>query len=248
MIQEQWYFAGRSLVAAYARWVLKADIQHRSSLPDGAKIFVANHPSTSDPAWITVLVNEQLSILIKDLLFKVPLFGHSLHLSGHIAVSPGNGKGALLEAVKRIQSGRSIVVFPEGEISPRDGGFQRPHTGAARLALLTGAPVVPVGIGLDHKNLRVIPARVKGMLDEGYWYLNGPYAMTVGSSSNFYGDAEDRVQVHTVLEQIMLQVNSLAQDSFARILTARPAQVGVGSMVSLGWQLFGRLFYQLSSI
>ena len=171
-----------------------------------------------------------------------------MHLSGHISVSPDNGKGALCEAVKRIQAGRSVVVFPEGEISPRKGGFQRPHTGAARLALLTGAPVIPVGIGLDPNNLRVIPARVKGMLDEGYWYLNGPYAMTVGSPLNYHGDAEDRVQVLETLNQMMFQVNSLAQDSFARIRTARPAHIGIGSMVGLGWQLFGRLFYRLSSI
>jgi 1-acyl-sn-glycerol-3-phosphate acyltransferase len=247
MIQEQWYFAGRSLVAAYARWILKADIQHKSSIPAGAKIFVANHPSTSDPAWITVLVSEQVSILIKDLLFKIPLFGQSLRFSGHIPVSPENGKAALNQAVARIQAGRSVVVFPEGEISPR-GGYKRPHTGAARLALMTGAPVVPIGIGLDHNNLRIIPARVKGMLDEGYWYLNGPYAMTVGCPFNFQGDAEDRVQVGAVLDQIMHQVNTLALDSFTRVRLARPAQVSVGSMVSVGWQLFGRLFYQLSSI
>ncbi len=248
MIHEQWYFAGRSLVAAYARWILKADIQHRSAIPEGPKIFVANHPSTSDPAWITVLVSEHVSILIKDLLFNVPLFGQSLHFSGHIPVSPKNGRAALDLAVARLQSGRSVVVFPEGEISPLGGGYQRPHTGAARLALLTGAPVIPVGIGLDHKNLRVIPARVRGMLDEGYWYLNGPYAMTVGSSINFQGDAEDRTQVGAALDQIMRTVNILALDSFARVRSARPAHVGVGSMVGLGWQLFGRLFYQLSSI
>lgn len=248
MVREQWYFAGRSLVAAYARWVLKADIQHRSAIPDGPKIIVANHPSTSDPAWITVLVSEQVSILIKDILFKVPLFGPSLRISGHISVSAAGGIAALNQAADRIRSGRSVVVFPEGQISPRDGSFQRAHTGAARLALLTGAPIVPVGIGLDYKNLRIIPALVNGVLDEGQWYLNGPYAMTVGSAVGYQGDSENRDQVHDVLNQIMRQVNFLAQDSFARVRSARPAHLGVGSMVSLGWQLFGSLFYQLSSI
>ncbi len=113
---------------------------------------------------------------------------------------------------------------------------------------MTGAPVIPVGIGLDYKNLRVILARVKGMLDEGFRYLNRPYAMTVGSAINLQGDAEERSQVGAALDQIMRTVNILTLDSLTRVRTARPAHIGVGSMVSLGWQLFGRLFYQLSSI
>jgi len=248
MLQEQWYYAGRSLVALYAQWILKADIQNKVTLPPGPKIMVANHPSTSDPAWVTVLVPEQVSILIKELLFQVPLFGRSLRMAGHIPVVQGNGKNTLLKASQMLASGRSVFVFPEGEISPREGGFQKAHSGVARLAMLTGAPVVPVGIGLDHKFLRTIPAKVHGTLDVGHWYLHGPYAMTVGRPMTFEGDPEDRFTVRNTLDLIMGQVGVLSQESFARVRATRPGRVGVGNMVGLGWQLFGRLFYQLSTI
>jgi 1-acyl-sn-glycerol-3-phosphate acyltransferase len=248
MIHNRWYNLGRSLVAAYTQFVLKADIQRRTILPDGPKIMVANHPSTSDPAYVTVLLEEQISILIKELLFKVPLFGRSLRWSGHIPVIDGDGKNAMQKAVDYLHSGRTIFVFPEGEISPLEGGFRRPHTGVARLALITGAPIIPVGLGLDQSRLREIPAIVDGKLDIGYWYLHGPYAMTVGRPIFFQGDCADHLHVHSVLDQIMRQVNQLAAESFSRVREAQPARVGVGSVVSLGWQLFGRLFYQLSTI
>ncbi len=135
MFQENWYHLGRSLVAEYARWILKADIRQAAPLPEGPKILVANHPSTTDPAWVSVLVPEQATILIKEILFQVPLFGRSLRLSGHIPVGPGTGSRALEKAADLVRAGRTVVVFPEGEISPRKGGFQKAHTGAARLAL-----------------------------------------------------------------------------------------------------------------
>ena len=249
MFQSRWYYLGRSLVETYTQFVLKADIQRKTLLPDGPKIMVANHPSTSDPAYVTVLFEEQVSILIKELLFKVPLFGRSLRWSGHIPVVEGEGQKAMQNAVDLLRAGRSVFVFPEGEISPLEGGFRRPHTGAARLALITGAPVIPVGLGLVHRHLREIPAIVDGKLDVGYWYLHGPYAMTVGRPLFFQGDSADRQHVHGVIEHIMHQVGLLAAESFSRARAAQPDHhVGVGSVVSLGWQVFGRLFYQLSTI
>jgi 1-acyl-sn-glycerol-3-phosphate acyltransferase len=248
MHQQRWYYLGRSLVAAYTQYILKADIQYKATLPDGPKILVANHPSTSDPAFVTVLLEEQISILIKELLFKVPLFGRSLRWSGHIPVVEGEGKQAMQSAVEYLRAGRSIFVFPEGEISPLEGGFRRAHSGAARLALSTGAPVIPVGLGLVPGRLREIPAIVDGKLDVGYWYLHGPYAMTVGRPLFFQGDSSNQTHVHEVIDQIMHQVSLLAADSYSRARAAQPAALGVGSVVSLGWQLFGRLFYQLSTI
>jgi 1-acyl-sn-glycerol-3-phosphate acyltransferase len=248
MFQEHWYHLGRSLLAEYARWILKADIRQAAPLPEGPKILVANHPSTTDPAWVSVLVPEQATILIKEILFQVPLFGRSLRLSGHIPVGPRTGSQALEKAADLVRAGRTVVVFPEGEISPRAGGFQKAHTGAARLALMTGAPVIPVGIGLDDRHICVIPARIKGVLDVGYWYLHGPYAMTTGKPLRFSGNVEDRAQVHHALDEIMDRITHLSFESSQRVRASQPTGFGPGNLVGLSWQLFGSLFYRLSSI
>src|SRR5512144_1984932 len=95
MLQNTWYQMGRSIVDLYVRFVLKADIHQPTPLPKGAKIIAVNHPSTSDPAFVTVLTREQSTILIKETLFNVPLFGRSLRMAGHVPVVAGNGRAAL---------------------------------------------------------------------------------------------------------------------------------------------------------
>lgn len=210
MFQKIWYMIGRAAVNYYVRHILRADIQHEYPLPDGPKIIAVNHPSTSDPAYVTALFTEQTSILILETLFKVPVFGRSLRMAGHIPVVPGSGRDALEEATRLLKAGRTVIIFPEGVISPA-AGMHKGHTGVARLALSTGAPVVPVGISLDPAQIRMVQTKVEGKMEPGAWYLHGPYAMTVGTPSTYHGDANDHEQVRGVTGQIMQGIAVLKQ-------------------------------------
>lgn len=231
MLQQVWYQIGRWLVTFFVRCILRADVRQSRALPRGAKILIANHPSTSDPAYVTVLLREQASILIKDTLFAVPLFGRSLRLAGHVPVAAGHGCAALDEAIRLVRSGRTVILFPEGEISPA-GGFHPAHSGAARLALATGVPVIPVGISLDPRKIRWLSSRVNGQAELGAWYLQGPYAMTVGSALVFSGSPEDHDLVRHVTRQMMQQIVALSQHSALRLTHANAARP-VGSAVHL---------------
>jgi 1-acyl-sn-glycerol-3-phosphate acyltransferase len=228
MLQKIWYALGRGLVIFFSHVMLKMDVHWKAPRPRGPLILAANHPSTTDPAFVTTLVKEQASILILETLFKVPLFGRSLRMSGHIPVVPGHGQDALQAAKRLLKAGRTIIIFPEGVISPAEGGQHRGHTGVARLALETGVPVVPVGIGLDQKHLQWLDTVVEGKHEAGAWYLQGPYAMTAGHALNFSGSSEDRELVRRVTDHIMQQISGLAQESAARLAPARvslPARV-----------------------
>ena len=103
------------------------------------------------------LIGEPMSILITESCFKLPGLGAFLRAAGHVPVVSGSGKAALDEGIRLLRAGRTVGIFPEGVLSPLDqlgrGGCYAPHTGVARLALATGAPVIPVGISLD-------PARI----------------------------------------------------------------------------------------
>jgi 1-acyl-sn-glycerol-3-phosphate acyltransferase len=101
-------------------------------------------------------------------------------------------------------------------VSPQQGGFHRPHTGAARLALLTGVPVVPVGIYLPRERNWTVSATIDGRDTVGYWYLRGPYSVTVGDPLRFEGDVEDRDHVSSVTGSIMQHIVSLADQSEQR--------------------------------
>lgn len=216
MFQNLWYQIGRAIVNVYIHSVVRADIHNPTPLPKGAKIFVVNHPSTTDPAYVTVLTKEHTTILIKETLFKVPLFGRSLRMAGHVPVVAGKGQEALETGIRLLKAGRTVIIFPEGEISP-ENGFQKAHSGAARMALATGAPVIPIGISLESEKLHHIHTKVEGKPEVGTWYLHGPYAMTVGEAVTYQGNTEDRERVHEVTGQIMQRIGVLCQHSRRRL-------------------------------
>ncbi len=230
MVEQALYNAGRSVVNLYAGLMLDLDVVRRTPFPEGPKIIAANHPSTTDPLLITTLAAEQTSVLIHETLFKVPLFGRYLRLAGHVPVVDGNGRAAFEQAQRLLRAGRTVVVFPEGGLSPLEGGFGKPRTGAARLSLSTGAPVIPAGIHLQRERIRLIETQVAGQAEVGRWYIRGPYAITVGEPMHFRGDVEDRAHVAAVSEQIMRRIVELARESAGR-LGVREAQPPTWSQI-----------------
>ena len=105
-------------------------------------------------------------------------------------------------------------------LSPPAGGVHRPHSGVARLAVSTGAPVIPVGIGLDRRRIHRLEAKVAGKPEVVTWYLHGPYALTVGRPLHFQGDVHDWACVRVASEQIMDRIAALARESDRRIAQA----------------------------
>jgi 1-acyl-sn-glycerol-3-phosphate acyltransferase len=207
---------GYHLIRAYARVVLKLDILWHEQLPPGPKLFVANHPSATDPFLIHLVSTQPMSVLISVNAFTVPILGDFLNKIEQIPVVPEQGGQALEQAVRVIKDGRSVTIFPEGDFSPQEGGFREPRTGAARLALSTGVPVIPVGIHIKREWSYRIVSGVSGKRTVGYWYLHGPYTVTVGKPLYFDGNVENRQRVADVSNSIMGQIRQLTTESEAR--------------------------------
>ena len=217
MVQKALHVLLVTVVRLYTWLMLQMDILWQEPFPPGPKLIVANHPSSTDPFYLGLLSNQPVSLLIMEALFLVPIFGAFLRLSGHIPVSPTKGRTAFDAAYLRLVRGQSVAIFPEGDLSPPEGGCCRPRTGAARLALLTGVPIIPVGIYLPRDRRRAIGPNIAGDCHPGYLYLRGKYGMTVGQAMHFEGDVEDREHVVSVSEQIMGQIMSLARESERRV-------------------------------
>lgn len=196
--------------------MLDMDIHQKSPFPAGAKIIAPNHPSTTDPFFVAAMLGHQSHILIKDVLFNVPLLGTYLKQSGHIKVAAGQGQEALDRALELLKAGKTVMIFPEGKVSPLGGGYNKARSGVARLAIASGAPVYPVGIHLVKDRIQTIQSTVKGKREIGYWYLRGPYNITIGKPLRFCGDVEDHDQVREVAHQVMLKIMRLAYESEQR--------------------------------
>jgi 1-acyl-sn-glycerol-3-phosphate acyltransferase len=114
----------------------------------GPVIIAGNHPSYLDPVLVGIPIKRMLRFMAWDALFKVPLLGQIIRALGAFPVDIRRGKGesAYREAVRVLRDGNPLVIFPEGQRSDQ-GPMGELRTGAARLAIDTGAPIVPVTIG-----------------------------------------------------------------------------------------------------
>jgi 1-acyl-sn-glycerol-3-phosphate acyltransferase len=213
----------RTMVRAYSTILFNMDVQWYERPPSGPKLYIANHPSASDPFLIHLLSDEPMGVLVSANAFTFPLLGLFVSKTGQIPVVPGEGQQALGTAKRYLEAGYSVGIFPEGNFSPQEGGYRAPRTGAARLALSTRVPVIPVGISLPREKSIRISSNLSGRQTVGYWYLRGPYSITVGKPLWFEGDAEDQSHVQSTAKNMMQWICSLAEESERRLRRLLPA-------------------------
>jgi 1-acyl-sn-glycerol-3-phosphate acyltransferase len=155
--------AGRSLYAALVRVVallLRAVGPLRvtgADLPGGVVLVVANHRSLLDGPLLAVVGHRrgrQLRLLGTAGVFTTPVVGRLLLAAGLVPVArrTPQAREALDGAAALLRAGEAVALFPEGGVrTAADGLPEQLRSGAARLALATGAPVVAVGLaGTDR--------------------------------------------------------------------------------------------------
>jgi len=108
----------------------------------GPVVMAANHVGWLDGPLLAICAPRPVHALTKHEMFEGPLGGF-LRATGQIEIDRFHvDLGAIRIAVKALQEGHAVGVFPEGRRGP--GDMASPRAGAAYLALVTGAPVVPV--------------------------------------------------------------------------------------------------------
>ena len=123
------------------RWAVA--VHHAERVPAaGGVVLAANHVGAIDGPLLAVLAPRPVHALTKQEMFAGPLGGF-LRASGQIALDRFRpDPRAIRTCLRVIRDGGAVGIFPEG--TRGDGELHRFHHGAAYLALVTGAPVVPV--------------------------------------------------------------------------------------------------------
>jgi 1-acyl-sn-glycerol-3-phosphate acyltransferase len=128
----------------------KRDWRGTEHLPDGGFVLVANHISHTDPVMLGHFLADQgipPRYLAKSSLFTLPVLGRLVRAAGQIPVYRDSALAgeALAAAASSVRAGQAVIIYPEGTIT-RDPGLwpMVGRTGAARVALMTGCPVIPV--------------------------------------------------------------------------------------------------------
>ncbi|MBW3068290.1 1-acyl-sn-glycerol-3-phosphate acyltransferase [Actinomyces sp. 594] len=207
-------FAARGAIIPFLKAVSKQHVTGTENIPrEGGFIAVANHLSNLDPLTaMRALVDEDVPIysLAKSQLFEIPVLGHVFRAGGQIPVYRDSAKAgnSLVEAERRLGEGDPIMIFPEGTLS-RDP-LQWPmtgKTGAARLAMRTGVPVLPMGqwgaqdvLGAYGSGFRPFPRKDVDVL------IGKPFDL-----SEFGEDTSDHAAVRGATAEIMRRITELVE-------------------------------------
>jgi len=145
-----WWFLKFVVPGLALRLLFRPKVTGLEHIPrTGGAIIAANHVSFLDPLLLPLVIpRRRLMFLTKVKYIDKLALRWILAGAGVIPVATDDPRavgGAVAAAAEAIRSGRLVGIFPEGTRSP-DGRLHRGKTGVARIALETGAPVIPAGI------------------------------------------------------------------------------------------------------
>jgi 1-acyl-sn-glycerol-3-phosphate acyltransferase len=148
------YWIVKIVLTPILRLVYRVRIDGRDNVPEsGPAILAANHRSFLDSIFLPLVIRRRVTFVAKAEYFDSWKTAWFFRAVGQIPIRREGGsasEGALLAATAVLERGEIFGIYPEGTRT-RDGFTHRGHTGVARLALKTGAPVIPVGmIGTDE--------------------------------------------------------------------------------------------------
>lgn len=156
--------------------LVRVRVRGRERLTAGGRyVYVANHQSYADVPVLLACLPPGVRFMAKASLFAIPFTGWYMRRAGHLpididATNVHANARQLLQAVRAIRQGHSIVVFPEGGRS-RSGALEEFKTGIFLAALKAGAPVVPVTVVGTNRVLAmdswvIHPGRVELVFDQ----------------------------------------------------------------------------------
>jgi 1-acyl-sn-glycerol-3-phosphate acyltransferase len=186
----------------------------------GAVILASNHLAVADSFYLPLVVRRRITFLAKAEYFEgTGLSGWFKRwfftAAGQVPIDrtdAGSAQAALETASRLLDEGKLLGMYPEGTRSP-DGRLYKGKTGLARLALETGAPVIPVAlIGTDSVNP---PGTV-------VWRF-GKVTVRVGKPldfSRFEGLAGNRFIERAVIDEVMYELMQLSGQEYVDLYAA----------------------------
>lgn len=133
--------------------LFKLEIHGAEKLPrEGAYVLAPNHYSEADPLAVALAVwkaGRAPRFMAKESLFRVPVLGWILRSTGMVPVARSSSASSARQTLETsetlVRLGRGVIVYPEGSLTREpDLWPMRGKTGAVRLAMAAGIPVIPM--------------------------------------------------------------------------------------------------------
>jgi len=136
----------KPIAMALMRLLFRLEVVSPGMVPaTGPVLLVSNHVSVLDPPLVGASAPRPLHFMAKEELFRIPLLGSLIRaLNARPVRRDGSDMRALKAALALLQEGRALLVFPEGTRGVEGQPLREGKAGVGMLAVLSGAPVVPV--------------------------------------------------------------------------------------------------------
>lgn len=152
----RWFAVVYTILRPMIRLLFPTKVVGWENVPEGAALICPNHASGWDPIILGLNMprNSNLAVMAKDQLFRIPVVGWFIGKLGAFPVKRGgNDLTAMKTAIKSLQEGKRLLIFPEGTRVEHQGDTDA-KAGAVVIAARTKSPLIPVYCGPKHKFLR----------------------------------------------------------------------------------------------
>jgi 1-acyl-sn-glycerol-3-phosphate acyltransferase len=192
----------------------------------GAAIIASNHLSAADWVFMPMSLRRRVTFLAKAEYFTgTGLKGVAQRVffagSGQVPIDRTNASAAedaIRTGIRILREGKVLGIYPEGTRSP-DGRLFRGKTGVARMTLETGAPVVPVAMVYEHRELP-LPGRLGRLLNERLVRVVGRFGEPL-DFSRYAGLAGDRFVERSITDEIMYEIMELSGQEYVDVYGAK---------------------------
>jgi len=209
----------RAFLTPFLMLAFRPKVKGLRNVPtNGPVIIASNHLSFSDSIFMPLVVPRKVTFLAKSEYFTSPgPKGLRKKLTfialGQVPVDRSGGRrseAALITGLQVLANNECLGIYPEGTRSP-DGRLYKGRTGIARIAIESGAPVIPVAMFNTEKiqpTGKVVPKimRVK---------------MVFGEPMFFTGDSSDLLFLRDVTDQVMKKIQELSGQEYVDIYASR---------------------------
>jgi 1-acyl-sn-glycerol-3-phosphate acyltransferase len=201
------YWVIKAVLTPLLRLGYRVRIEGREHVPDrGPVILAANHRSFVDSIFIPLVIRRRVTFVAKAEYFDSRKTAWFFRGVGQIPIRREGGSAserALASATEVLQAGGVFGIYPEGTRT-RDGYLHRGHTGVARLALRTGAPIVPVGlVGTDE--IQATDSKLPRLFRPVRIRFGAPVPL-----EHYRGREHDRKVLRQLTDEVMFDIQQLS--------------------------------------
>ncbi len=215
------YWVIKAVLTPVLRLGYRIKVEGREHIPQkGAVILAANHRSFLDSMFIPLFVRRRVTFVAKADYFDDPKTAWFFRGLGQIPIRREGGSAserALESAMDVLSSGGVFGIYPEGTRT-RDGLLHRGHTGIARLAMRSGAPIVPIGlIGTD--DCQPVDRKLPKLFQHVTIRFGEPL-----DPSRYAGRENDRMALRELTDELMYDICQLSGYEYVDTYMTRTAE------------------------